>query len=42
MQFKQALPFAIANLWPTIQCRVVGAMLSLNLSAHVLANKIRM
>jgi hypothetical protein len=41
MQFKRALPSTIANFQPTIRCRVVVAVLSLNLSAHVLANKAR-
>jgi hypothetical protein len=41
MQFKRALPSAIANFRPAVRCRVVVAVLSLNLSAHVLANKVR-
>jgi hypothetical protein len=41
MRFKQALPSTIASFRLAVWCRVVVAVLSLNLSAHVLANKVR-
>jgi len=40
MQFKQALPYALANFQSVVWCRVIVVVLSLNLSAHVLANKV--
>jgi hypothetical protein len=40
MQFKWALLSTIANFWPAVRCQVVVAVLGLNLSTHVLANKI--
>jgi hypothetical protein len=40
MQFKQALPSVIANFRLVAWCQVVVTVLSLNLSAHVLANKV--
>jgi len=40
MQFKQALPFTIANFWLAIWCRVIVVVFSLNFFAHVFANKV--
>jgi hypothetical protein len=40
MQFKWALPSVSANFQLVVWCWIVVAMFSLNLSAHVLANKV--